>query len=513
MCKSKSSQSFLKLKTKLKLSRIRLQILQIGNPAVDGGRGLGLMVGLMDKFTPFRTKMESDGLSAAAIKAFEHSFRALERNETGMILESSIDPVHRLPNFSELPAIEENEFQELLKKTAVIKLNGGLGTGMGLEKAKSLLPVREGMSFLDLIAKQILHLREKTGGSAPKFLLMNSFSTSEDTKAALAKHSALGDPAKLEMMQSRVPKVDASTLEPAVWEKNPSQEWCPPGHGDIYPSLLGSGVLDALLAEGIIYAFVSNSDNLGADLDPKLLSWFAKSGAPFAMEVTRRTPVDSKGGHLARRSADERLILRESAQCAAADAAAFEDIHRHQFFNTNNLWIRLDHLKFALDANGGLILLPMIRNQKTIDPRDESSPKVYQLETAMGAAIECFPGAVAIEVPRLRFAPVKTTSDLMIIRSNACVLTEDFRIELHHDRHGQPPVLELDKAHYKLVDGLETLISQGVPELLHCKRLKVHGKMSFSPGVVVEGQVSFETHNPAGSVVPPGTYHGGHHHV
>lgn len=467
----------------------------------------------MDQFTPFRSKMEADGLSEAAIRAFEHSYRALLRQETGMIRESSIDPVHHLPHFKSLPPVPDAEFQRLLQQTVVIKLNGGLGTSMGLEKAKSLLPVRDGMSFLDLIAKQILHLREATGGTAPRFLLMNSFSTSADTKAALLKHPALGDPAKLEMLQNRVPKVDAATMAPLVWPTQPAQEWCPPGHGDIYASLLGSGVLDALLAEGIHYAFVSNSDNLGADLDPRLLSWFAQSMAPFAMEVTRRTAADSKGGHLARRHSDSQLVLRESAQCATQDAHAFEDIERHQYFNTNNLWIRLDRLKQALEQNGGLILLPMIRNAKTADPRDEHSPKVFQLETAMGAAIECFHRATAIEVPRVRFAPVKTTGDLMLIRSNACVLTPDFRIELHADRHGQPPLLELDKAHYKMVDGLETLIGQAVPDLLECKRLKIHGKMTFAPGVKLSGQVSLESHSATAAVVPAGVYHGGHHAV
>ena len=457
--------------------------------------------------------MEADGLSEAAIRAFEHSYRALLRQETGMIRESSIDPVHHLPHFQSLPAVETGEFQRLLQQTVVIKLNGGLGTSMGLEKAKSLLPVRDGMSFLDLIAKQILHLRAATGGTAPRFLLMNSFSTSADTQAALRKHPDLGDPAKLELMQNRVPKVDASTLVPVSWPKNPSQEWCPPGHGDIYASLLGSGMLDALLADGIRYAFVSNSDNLGADLDAKLLGWFAQSGAPFAMEVTRRTASDSKGGHLARRHQDSRLILRESAQCAPEDAHAFEDIERHQFFNTNNLWIRLDHLKSALEENGGLILLPMIRNAKTADPRDESSPKVYQLETAMGAALECFAGATAIEVPRSRFAPVKTTGDLMLIRSNACVLTDDYRIELHPSRHGQPPILELDKAHYKLVDGLDGLIGDAVPDLLECKRLKVHGKMRFSPGVKLTGQVSLQSYTPQGATVPARIFAGGHYDV
>ncbi len=454
--------------------------------------------------------MEADGLSRPAVRAFEHSYRALERNETGMIGEETIAPVASLPQFADLPPVSAEAFQELLRQTVVIKLNGGLGTGMGLEKAKSLLEVRSGMTFLDLIARQILHLRAKTGGVFPQFLLMNSFSTSADTRAALARHPALGDPAGLEMLQNRVPKVVAENLQPLSWPQNPSLEWCPPGHGDIYPSLLGSGWLDRLLEAGVKYAFVSNSDNLGADLHPGLLAWFAGSGSPFVMEVTRRTAIDSKGGHLAQRRSDGRLVLRESAQCAKADQSAFEDIERHRFFNTNNLWVRLDHLKQKLDENDGVIFLPLIRNQKTADPRDEASPKVYQLETAMGAAIECFEGADAIEVPRTRFAPVKTTSDLFIIRSNACVLTEDFRIELDSSLHGQPPVLDLDKTHYKLVDGLESLLANGVPELRSCTRLKIAGPIRFSPGTVLTGEVILENARQEPIVIPPGTCTGRH---
>ena len=74
-------------------------------------------------------------------------------------------------------------------------------------------------------------------------------------------------------------------MQPAVYAENPSMEWCPPGHGDIYPSLLGSGMMDRLLEQGIKFAFVSNSDNLGATLDLKLLEFFSSSGKPFVMEV------------------------------------------------------------------------------------------------------------------------------------------------------------------------------------------------------------------------------------
>ena len=163
--------------------------------------------------------------------------------------------------------------------------------------------------------------------------------------------------------------------------------------------------------------FVSNSDNLGATLDLSILSYFAGSDAPFMMECCKRTPNDKKGGHLAKRVSDGQLILRESAMCADEDEEAFQDISKHRFFNTNNLWIRLDKLKEIINENGGFIPLPMIKNKKTVDPKDDSSQKVLQLETAMGAAIECFKGATAIVVPRTRFAPVKKCNDLLLLRS------------------------------------------------------------------------------------------------
>jgi UTP--glucose-1-phosphate uridylyltransferase len=442
----------------------------------------------LDPFSVFADKMSADGLSRAAIRAFEGNFRALQQQKTGMIPEGEIEPATDLPHASALPEPSPARAAQLLAQTVVIKLNGGLGTGMGLEKAKSLLPVRDGVTFLDLIARQILHQRGP--GSAPKFVLMNSFSTSADTRAFLTAYPQLGSAEEIELMQNRVPKILCTDLSPAQCASQPDLEWCPPGHGDIYASLLGSGMLDRLLAAGITYAFVSNADNLGATLAPSLLAWFAASGAPFVMEVTARTENDKKGGHIARRTADQRYILRESAQCLPADEPMFQDIARHRFFNTNNLWIRLDHLREALAQHDGLIPLPMIRNEKTIDPRDKKSPKVYQLETAMGAAIECFPGAAAIEVSRERFAPVKTTADLLIIRSDACVVTDDHRLTLHPDLAGQPPVVTLDPDHYKLVDGLDALTPHGVPSLRACTRLTVQGRWTFAAGARAVGDVT-----------------------
>ena len=182
-----------------------------------------------------------------------------------------------------------------------------------------------------VIAKQVLYMRDKFGVPLA-FLLMNSFSTSADTLAALAKYGTLATASLgLEFQQNKAPKVTASDLSPASWPSSAAMEWCPPGHGDLYPALLGSGMLDKLLAAGFKYMFVSNSDNLGATMDLKLLTWFAKSGAPFAMECAQRTDADKKGGHLCRMGS--KLALRESAQCPDEDEKAFQDVGKYKFFS------------------------------------------------------------------------------------------------------------------------------------------------------------------------------------
>ncbi len=456
----------------------------------------------MSDFAAFQQKMSAAGMGDAPIRAFRRNYEALLRNESGLIPEDSIAPVPALTTYASL-ADAPPAGPELLGKAVVIKLNGGLGTGMGLQGPKSLLPVRDGVTFLDLIVRQVLALRESSG-TPVRLLLMNSFSTSGDTLAHLARYAdaGLADPNEVELMQNQIPKIDAANLQPVSWPADPDLEWCPPGHGDLFPALVGSGWLDRLLADGVIHAFVSNSDNLGAVLDPVLLRHFAESGAPFLMEVTRRTAADRKGGHLAVRASDGRLLLREVAQCPDEDAAAFQDIDRHRYFNTNSLWLRLDLLKEQLAADAGVLPLPMIRNRKTVDPRDKQSPAVIQLETAMGAAIECFAGAAAIEVPRSRFAPVKSTGDLLALRSDAYEVLADGRVRLHPDRAGQPPVITLSDD-YKLVDQLTPL---GVPGLLKCQSLTVSGPVHFPSGVAIEGDVTVTNPGPGIREVAPGVY-------
>jgi UDP-N-acetylglucosamine pyrophosphorylase len=268
--------------------------------------------------------------------------------------------------------------------------------------------------------------------------------------------------------------------------------------------LLSSGLLERLLAEGAKYLFVSNSDNLGANLDLTLLTYFASSGNDFLMEVAERTSSDRKGGHLAER--DGKLLLRESAQCPKDDMPAFQDIQQHRFFNTNNLWIRLDSIKALLDQHGGFIPLPLIKNAKTVDPRDKNSRPVLQLETAMGAAIEKFPNTGAIVVPRTRFAPVKTTSDLLALRSDAYTVTEDWRILLVRVKGEPPPAIDLDQDHYRIVDQLDEKLKAGIPSLKDCKELIVRGPVLFQSGNVLQGKVSVTNPTSIPKPLPAGKY-------
>jgi UTP--glucose-1-phosphate uridylyltransferase len=376
---------------------------------------------------------------------------------------------------------------------------------MGMTRAKALLEVKDGLTFLDVIARQVLDLRARTGARLP-LVLMNSFATREDSLAALARYPELEADVPLDFVQNKVPKLRADDLAPVDWPADPGLEWAPPGHGDLYTALVTSGLLEALLARGYRWAFVSNADNLGAVLDPRILGWVARDEVPFVMEVAQRTKADRKGGHLARRRGGG-LVLREIAQTPDDDVGAFQDIGRHRFFNTNTLWVDLRALEAVLDRRDGVLGLPMIVNRKTVDPGDPSSVAVVQLETAMGAAIDVFEGARALRVGRERFAPVKTTDDLLVLRSDAYVLDERFHVRLADQRDAldlDPPLAVLDPAHFKLLPGFEERFAAGAPSLVGAERLEVVGDVAFGAGVVVRGRVTVRHEGPGQHRVPDG---------
>ncbi len=439
------------------------------------------------RFAPFAEKMRREGLPEIVIRTFEYYYRQLLEGHSGYIPEAEIEPLEALPDAEQLPDYLEAMGENNLEYTVLVKLNGGLGTSMGLEKAKSLLKVKNDLTFLDIIARQALQ-------AGVPLVLMNSFNTREDSLRVLKKYPELQGDIPLDFLQHKVPKVRQEDLAPAEWPPNPALEWCPPGHGDLYTALYTSGLLDLLLERGYRYAFVSNSDNLGAVLDRRILGYFVENGLPFMMEAADRTEADRKGGHLARRK-DGQLILRESAQCPPEEESHFQDVKRHRYFNTNNLWLDLSVLRKVLEERNFILGLPMIRNRKTLDPRDPTSPPVYQLETAMGSAIAVFKGSGAIRVPRSRFAPVKNTNDLLAVRSDAYRLTEDYRIVLDPSRKSGPPVIDLDPRFYKIIDHFEERFPFGPPSLIECQKLFVRGDFKFGRQVVVKGVVSLRNEN------------------
>ena len=432
-----------------------------------------------------REKMRGAGVDEVAIDTFAHYYRLLEHGETGMIAEDTIEPLD-MEALADVD-VPDDVAAEAIGRTAVIKLNGGLGTSMGMDRAKSLLCVRRGLNFLDIIARQVLHLRTQYDATLP-LLFMNSFRTSADTMAALERYEDLPvDGLPLEFLQNKEPKLLAADLMPAAYPKAPDLEWCPPGHGDIYTALRGTGLLARLQEAGYRYVFVSNSDNLGAVPDARVAGWFAQSGAPFAIEAVRRTPSDRKGGHFARRKSDGRIVLRETAQTPEQDQEALADLERHKFCSTNNLWFDIDAMVATLDARGGILGLPLIKNVKHLDPADRSTPEVIQVETAMGAAIEVFEGARTIEVDRERFVPVKTTDDLLVLRSDVYDIGKDFVLDQAGD---DVPYVSLDGDFYKLVGDFDKRFPEGAPSLRSADSFRVEGDWTFGRGVKVIGDVA-----------------------
>jgi len=427
-------------------------------------------------------KMEAAQISRPAIDNFVRYWQLCASGATGVIGEDTIRPLLDVPSLDEVD-ISEDEARTALQQTVLIKLNGGLGTSMGLDRAKTLLEVRDGRSFLDLIVAQVQHARTAYGARLP-LLFMNSFRTREDTLGHLAAYPDLAvDGLPLDFLQSAEPKILAADLTPATWPADPDLEWCPPGHGDLYPALLSSGVLDALIEAGFRYASVANGDNLGSGPDAKLAGWFASTGAPYAAELCPRTINDRKGGHLAVRISDGQLILRDTAQTAPDEMDFFTDEHRHPYFHTNNLWLNLVQLRDVLAERDGVLGLPLIRNEKTLDPSDPTSPKVVQLESAMGAAIEVFAGATAIAVPRDRFLPVKTTNELLLLRSDVFDLGDDGRLTAT----AAIPEISLGGA-YRLVDDFDRLVTV-VPSMRRAEALVVNGEWHFDAPAEVVGRV------------------------
>ena len=455
--------------------------------------------GMIPHLAEFAAKMAQAGLNPLVIDTFAHYYRRLVGGETGLIHDADIRPIplDEIPKTANLAGYAAAG-RHALSRAVRIVLNGGLGTSMGLLGPKSLLKVKQGRSFLEII------LRQAELGQT-RLAMMNSFNTHTATISEVTKLKPSRPP--LFFLQHKFPKILQGKLAPVSWPPNRELEWNPPGHGDVYAALFASGMLQKLLEEGVRYAFICNSDNLGAGVDESLLGYFAEKRFPFMMEVAEKTPSDIKGGHLARQQ-NGRLVLREAAQCPKEEIAAFQDIRRFRFFNTNNIWVNLEFLK-DLILRHRFVDLPMIVNPKTVDPRDENSPPVYQIETAMGSGVSLFEGAAAVNVPRARFLPVKTCSDLLAVRSDCFVYSEREGLTLNPARESagrtEAIKINLDSKYYGKFDLLEERFKEGEPSLVECDALTIHGDVRFEKGVVVRGAVTITNRSASPAVVKAGT--------
>jgi UTP--glucose-1-phosphate uridylyltransferase len=437
-------------------------------------------------------KMRAAGQTDEAIRAFGSALERVHSGAQTLIPTADLEPAPDVPALEELPKADA---ERALEPVALIKLNGGLATSMGLHEPKSLIEAREGRSFLEIIIGQTLALRRRHGIRLP-LVLMNSEATREATARALAEHPEIAsDGVPADFLQSMVPKVDPETLEPVSWPSDAALEWNPPGHGDVYAALRGSGMLGTLLEQGFRYAMISNADNLGSMVDARIAAHLAREQIPFLMEVVQGTEADRKGGHIARRRRNGQLVLRETAQTPEDDQESFRDYRRWRYYNTNSLWVDLQALEDVLSGGDGLEL-PVIVNRKTVDPRDSGSPPVLQLESAMGAAISSFAQASLLLVPRTRFAPVKTTDDLMVLRSDVYTLDENYRVLPRPERAEDLPYVELDSRYFKLLDEFERRLPEGPPSLREAERLVVCGDVTFGRDVVVRGSVELRVEQP-----------------
>lgn len=428
------------------------------------------------------SKMRDAGMSDTAIAQFSHLYEVWRNNEKGsFIREHDVEPIKTVPSFHEIyETIDHDKAVKAFAKTAFIKLNGGLGTSMGLSCAKSLLPVRRHkarqMRFIDIIIGQVLTARQRLGVDLP-LILMNSFRTSKDTLQVLKRNRKfVQNDIPVEIIQHQEPKILAQTGEPVSYPEDPTLEWCPPGHGDLYSTIWESGILDKLSECGFSYLFISNSDNLGARPSRTLAQYFENTHAPFMIEVAKRTQADRKGGHIVRDIETGRMLLREMSQVNPEDKRSAQSINKHPYFNTNNIWIRIDALKKILKKYNGVLPLPVICNNKTVDPTNPESAKVVQLETAMGAAVSLFDDAICVEVDRMRFLPVKTTNDLFIMRSDRFHLTDSYEME---DGNYIFPDIDLDPRYYRNIDDFNERFPYSVPALAAAKSVTIKGDWTF----------------------------------
>lgn len=398
-------------------------------------------------------------------------------------------PADKIINYSDTEEVEEDMKAGLLEKLAVLKLNGGLGTTMGCVGPKSAIEIRSDKNFLDLCVKQVDTLHKKYKVCVP-LILMNSFNTERQTNRMIYSYKGIKS-----FSQSVYPRISADTYLPVDLSYG-TCAWYPPGHGDIFQSLLDSGTLDELLNEGKEYLFVSNIDNLAATVDFRILDHMIKTNRDFLMEVTNKTRADIKGGTLI--NYEGALSLLEIAQVPPENKKDFTSVKKFRIFNTNSVWINLKILKELLKTKK--LELDIIKNKKKVDGMHE---EVIQLETAIGAAIKYFPNSAGIIVPRTRFYPVKTCSDLFLVQSN--LFTENGGgLAISKKRVYQTlPLVKLIGPNFNSVVTFQRSF-KGIPDILELDHLTVSGNVRFGKNVTLKGTVIIIADDNSSIQIPDG---------
>ncbi len=157
-------------------------------------------------------KLRAEGLGEAAVESFAHYLRLLREGDTGTLPEAEIEPVDDVPDMEALPEDPETA-RDALDRVVVLKLNGGLGTSMGMTQAKSLLQVQGRPHVPGSPRRPGPGAAESGPARALPLVLMNSFATHEDSLAALRRHDGLDTGLPLDFLQNKVPKLDAETLD------------------------------------------------------------------------------------------------------------------------------------------------------------------------------------------------------------------------------------------------------------------------------------------------------------
>merc|ERR1712223_1156504 len=413
------------------------------------------------------------------------------------------EKIEKLPSDAIIPyeslakADTNEEIKAMLDKLVVVKLNGGLGTSMGCKGPKSVIVVRNDLTFLDLTVQQIEYLNKTYDTDVP-LVLMNSFNTDEETEKVIKKYSGFRVRI-LTFNQSCYPRLNKESLLPIARDVHVERDleaWYPPGHGDFYQAFYNSGLLDDLINQNRKYVFMSNIDNLGATVDLSILKEIITESTEFIMEVTDKTRADVKGGTLI--NYEGRLRLLEVAQVPKDHLEDFKSVKKFPVFNTNNLWINLPAIKRIVEE--GTLDMEVIVNPKSLD----DGVNVIQLETAVGAAMKCFEKGIGINVPRSRFLPVKKSSDLLLIMSNLYSL-EKGALTMSPDRMFQTtPLIKLGDQNFKKVnDFLQRFGS--IPDILELDHLTVSGDVTFGKGVVLKGTVIIIANQGDRIDIPPGS--------